>query len=103
MDGETVSFILAVIGIIVAIFAIGFLLQVIIHIIPNTTVKRIVAIVFWIAFLPAMLAMWSSERVTESERTLFPFSITLRNRGRAVFISLLLYAFLYYKLFSIIF
>ena len=65
--------------------------------------KNVLLIVAWILFLPIMLLINNILTLTDEERSLAPFSFTLHAKSRAVLISLVIYAFIYYWIFTAIF
>jgi len=65
--------------------------------------KDVLLIIAWILFLPVMLLINNILTLTDEERSLAPFSFTLHAKSRAVLISLVIYAFIYYWIFTAIF
>ena len=70
--------------------------------IKNPRLFRCVFVILCILFLPVMLCIWSTNKLTNSEKMLAPFSFSLRARSKLVVISLMLYIALYYYLFTLI-
>lgn len=86
-----------------ALFLSSALLWAIVFAIKEKTLRTTVMILFYVLFLPIMLAGWSITQVTERERNTFPFSYSMHSRSRLVFLTLILYAFLYYGLYQFFF
>lgn len=72
--------------------------------IKNHFINKIVLVIFCILFLPCMLFLWSTGKITEKEKVLFPFlSFNLRARSRIVLFATAVYAIIYYALFQMVF
>lgn len=83
-----------------SLFLLSALLWGIVFAIRAKPLRTAVMILFYVLFLPFMLAGWSVSQVTEREINTFPFSYDLRTRSRLVLLTLFLYAFLYYWLYE---
>ena len=101
--GETVLIILGFIALLAFPFVLGFLLNLILALIKNTALKKVLTIVFFVLFLPGMLAFWSADNLTESEKKWAPFSYSLRTKSRLVLITYVAYVIGYYLLFTKLF
>lgn len=86
-----------------ALLLLAVLLSLILNSVHNKTIGGILFVLFCILFLPAMLMRWSAGKITEIERTLAPFSYSLRAKSRLIILSLAAYAFAYYQLYKLLF
>ena len=101
---EAIVTILAFIGIILLPFAIGLVLNFfILDRIENQVLRKVLRILFCIVLLPAMIAFWNADNLTESEKMLFPFSLSLRAKSFLVLLTYAAYAYGYYWLFTHLF
>ena len=83
-------------GILIAPFIFGFLCNLALGSIKNASLRKILAVIFFVLFLPGMLAFWNAANLTKSEKELAPFSLSLHVKSRLVLITLAVYAFGYY-------
>lgn len=86
----------------VVLAATALLFVFIINSISNTRLRKIVIVLLTIFFMPVMLVIWSSLKLTDAERRLAPFSLSLHTRSRLVLLSLVVYIVIYYFVFNTI-
>ena len=100
---EFVYVILILIAFSVVLLGLSFLLQLCVHSIKSPSIKKFVKMLFWVFFLPLMLAWWSVGETTEAERKAWYIPLSVRARTTLVLLSLALYGIGYYFLFTWIF
>lgn len=80
--------------------AIGFALNCVLAAIKNVAVRRTLTVASFIIFLPCMIACYNAENITETERKLAPFSLSLRSKSRLLIIVNVIYIAGFYFLYS---
>ncbi len=87
----------------IILLAVGFGLSLILESIKNKRVKILLAILFYILFLPCMLMFNTSIGLTDSEMKWGAWNLGVRSKSALIIFVTLIYIFLYYKLFTYIF
>ena len=95
-----IAFIAALAIFVLLEIVIGFLLINLLHKIDSRPLKIVITILFYIVFLPCMVAVHNSLNTTSSERKLAPFSYSLRSKSKLLILINLIYALGLYFLFQ---
>ena len=96
--GDTFSVIVGFIVVIISPFVLGLCLTWVLDLIKNSKIRKIMTVVFFILFLPAMLAVWNSASLTEHEKKWVLLSYNLRSRSRLILVTYFAYVCGYYML-----